>query len=138
MSRTTRRKKVSDNNNYYLHYTREEFEKAQVEYLAGDWRGKYTYTAWDGRVIERNRKWYTWEVTFYRDYDQYLGAMKAKYHADRTRKRCGGIPHWFRNIHSTRPLRRKHRREIQKALDVDNGEELHLSPFTRDLGWWYY
>lgn len=76
-----------------------------------------------------------WKWKFEGTYEEYVEIERSNYHKDGNHY-PGGIPWTWRNFES-RSLRQKHRYECHIALrQID--EEVVLTPFKRDLGWWYW
>lgn len=159
MSRTIRRKNLKQNDR--VRFTRAEFEDSLSDYLEGEWRGPKRYLGtrsatpadkiwWSdpyARVPHeyiRIGRWYIWEVVQHRDYDHYVAKCNARQYSDAgyasyySKGGNPGIPRWFVNCYGTRPLRREHQRQIQRAWDNDAWDELSLEPFRHSLAWYYW
>lgn len=135
MSRTHRRKSGRDRN-YRRNWaeSRESFDEIQAEYLSLSWKTEYV-SQWNGQTY--TRKWYHREVSQYRDYEQYIAAIDARYHAD-GRHYGGGVPRAFRNTCCERPLRAAHKQELAKAKKTGDWEAVLLQPFVHDAAWLYW
>ncbi|MGV2488287.1 UNVERIFIED_CONTAM: hypothetical protein FOS07_30975 [Bacillus mycoides] len=66
---------------------------------------------------------------------EYLFA-KNKYHRDSTTN-YGCVPHWFVNLNSERPLRRKTKNALKKWM-LNSDSELMIPLYIKDVGWYFW
>lgn len=137
MSRTIRRKNLKYPS-YWSGYTRAEFDAHKEDYLSNEWRKPREYYHWGlKQYVVSLRGWYHNEVIQHNTYDDMIAHRDARFHSD------AGFPvhshqigaSWRRDIE--RSHRAKRKAELICAMKRGEEEELMVTPFTRDVSWYY-
>lgn len=136
MSRTIRRKGMKYPTGWYS-VDEQQFNDWKAEYESGSWRGTRTYTRYDGTIHTYVISWFHREVSQHDTFQDYCAFTEAWFHSD------AGHPVHNHQISSSfrRCIERKYRsqrnQQLRSALVRGEEEDLQLTPFCRDMAWWY-